>query len=312
MKLIAPDYYSRFRCIAGACRHTCCAGWEIDIDEKTRAAYRDVPGPLGERLRTAIADEADGAHFRLVEGERCPFLNSEGLCDLICTLGEESLCQVCADHPRFRNFLSDRTEIGLGLCCEAAAQLILGWKPPVCLVTLEDDDEDDELWEDDAEVLAVRDRLIACAQDRRFPIAERTDRICRLMNITEVLSKPLADWPGVYCDLEVLDQAWLLEVSRLAEPCPPLGAAWELPLEQLLVYLLYRHVTGAAEDGDLEGRAAFAVVSWLVVRGVCASRAAEGPFSLADMAEMARMYSSEIEYSDENVQRVIDSALGEA
>lgn len=31
MNLYVPDYYPAFRCIAERCRHTCCAGWEIDI-----------------------------------------------------------------------------------------------------------------------------------------------------------------------------------------------------------------------------------------------------------------------------------------
>ena len=35
MKLIAPDYYNKFSCIADKCRHSCCVGWEIDIDENT-------------------------------------------------------------------------------------------------------------------------------------------------------------------------------------------------------------------------------------------------------------------------------------
>ena len=32
MKRVVPDYYADFACVAGACRHTCCVGWEIDID----------------------------------------------------------------------------------------------------------------------------------------------------------------------------------------------------------------------------------------------------------------------------------------
>ena len=33
-----PDYYEKFACIAGACEDTCCAGWEIDLDEETYEA----------------------------------------------------------------------------------------------------------------------------------------------------------------------------------------------------------------------------------------------------------------------------------
>jgi len=125
MKLIAPDYYKEFKCIASDCRHSCCIGWEIDIDEDTLALYDGTAGETGKRLQTNIERTEEGAHFRLGPDERCPFLNSEGLCDLIIGMGEESLCNICADHPRFRNYLSDRTEIGLGLCCEAAGKLIL-------------------------------------------------------------------------------------------------------------------------------------------------------------------------------------------
>ena len=35
MLTVYPDYYSAFRCIAGACKHSCCIGWEIDIDEES-------------------------------------------------------------------------------------------------------------------------------------------------------------------------------------------------------------------------------------------------------------------------------------
>ena len=84
-----PDYYEKFACIAGACEDTCCAGWEIDLDEETYEAYQKVTGPMGERLRREIKeyeldeDEAYEAHgFRLCPDGRCPFLNEKNLCDM--------------------------------------------------------------------------------------------------------------------------------------------------------------------------------------------------------------------------------------
>ena len=44
---IYPDFYDAFRCTADRCRHTCCRGWEIDIDAETAARYRALPGVLG-------------------------------------------------------------------------------------------------------------------------------------------------------------------------------------------------------------------------------------------------------------------------
>ena len=139
MNIYAPAYYNKFKCAAGKCCHTCCAGWEIDIDETALEKYGGLSGEFGEKLRGSI-DRADVPHFRLEEGEKCPFLNSAGLCDIIINLGEEYLCDICRDHPRFRNFWSDRIEIGLGLACESACRLILPDPEPLRIVLLEGED----------------------------------------------------------------------------------------------------------------------------------------------------------------------------
>ena len=123
MPLYAPDYYKAFKCTADKCRHNCCIGWEIDIDAGSLDFYKSVTGRLGERLKENIVS-GDTSYFKLKKDRRCPFLNSNNLCDIITELGEHRLCQICADHPRFRNIFENRTEIGLGLCCEAAAELI--------------------------------------------------------------------------------------------------------------------------------------------------------------------------------------------
>lgn len=154
MKIIAPDYYNSFQCIAGACRHTCCEGWEVDIDEESLERFRTC-----EDIAAHI-DEEDTPHFRLTDGERCPFLNEDGLCNMILQHGEDMLCQICTDHPRFRSYWTDRTEIGLGLVCEEAGRLILGSAEPMRLVTLSDDGENAPLSEDEAWLLELRDKLL--------------------------------------------------------------------------------------------------------------------------------------------------------
>ena len=54
MRYIKPDFYDDFRCIASACRHSCCAGWEIDIDEDTADYYAELSGAIGGELRAHI------------------------------------------------------------------------------------------------------------------------------------------------------------------------------------------------------------------------------------------------------------------
>ena len=89
MLYVRPDFYDDFRCLASRCRHSCCVGWEIDVDAQTLAYYQTLGGPLGDELREKIA-LSPAQHFRLSEGERCPFLRADGLCRLILTLGEDS------------------------------------------------------------------------------------------------------------------------------------------------------------------------------------------------------------------------------
>lgn len=159
MNLYAPEYYPLFRCTASACRHTCCAGWEIDIDDESLARYDRLSGSFGDEVRRGISREG-APHFILGPGERCPLLDGDNLCRLILREGEGALCQICRDHPRFRNYYSDRVELGLGLVCEEAARLILTWPKPLRLVRLEGDGAEDPT-EDERYLLDLRDRWLA-------------------------------------------------------------------------------------------------------------------------------------------------------
>ena len=163
MNLYVPEYYPQFRCIASRCGHTCCAGWEIDIDGESLARYERLPGDFGERLRRSISREG-APHFILDEGERCPLLNGDNLCDLILREGEDALCQICRDHPRFRNYFSGRVEMGLGLVCEAAGRLILSWPRPLRLVRLEGDGAESPT-EDEEYLFGVREQWLASIEE---------------------------------------------------------------------------------------------------------------------------------------------------
>ena len=163
MNVYVPDYYPFFHCIASKCRNTCCAGWEIDIDEKSLSRYERLRGEFGERLRQGISRE-ETPHFVLTADERCPMLNDDNLCELIIHEGEGALCQICRDHPRFRNYYSSRIEMGLGLVCEEAARLILTWPDPLCLIRLEGGDEE-EWTEDERLLFGLRDRWLGAIQE---------------------------------------------------------------------------------------------------------------------------------------------------
>ena len=66
MRYRTPSYMDKFHCIADKCKDSCCIGWEIDIDEKTKAYYDSVDTPFAERLKKDIKDGC----FVLDEKER--------------------------------------------------------------------------------------------------------------------------------------------------------------------------------------------------------------------------------------------------
>ena len=301
MKLIAPSYYAAFRCIAGLCRHSCCIGWEIDVDEDSLAKYAALPGELGEEIRASIVTEDNCAHFRLAEHDRCPFLNEQGLCRMILGFGEDVLCQICRDHPRFYSEFSDRTEVGLGLCCEAAAQLILSQTAPLSLVTLEDDGMKEEQDEYEAWLLALRNQLLGLLEDESWTLDERLENILDLAGIS-LPAKTASEWAEIYRALERLDTAWDTVLDTLIQPQKPLGTGWDRPFSNLAAYFLYRHLPAALDDGEVEAHVAFCVLSVQMLRRLFAAAPTQ---DMATLVDLARLYSSEVEYSPENTDALL-------
>ena len=87
---IRSTFCDRFVCLADRCRHSCCRGWEIEVDEETARRYRSMDGALGDELRAQLQREGDIWSLRLTEREDCPFLRTDGLCRLILELGEDA------------------------------------------------------------------------------------------------------------------------------------------------------------------------------------------------------------------------------
>lgn len=295
MTELLPALSGAFHCVAGACRHTCCKGWEIDIDPTTRAKYAAMTGEIGQRLHAAIVDTADGASFRLRADERCPMLNDNGLCDLITACGEGALCQICADHPRYRNEFSTFVEVGFGLCCEAAADLTLHWEAPMTWHTQFGEARPTGTAEEET-LLAVRSALIAIMQDRTMSIPARLNALCAAVG-APMPTRTTAEWADFLRTLERLDPTWETVLTQLAEQPERVTVADPIAAEQLVVYLLHRHLPGALLDDDLMGRTLFCAVSGKLFLHLSA---------ILGENEAARMYSSEIEYSEENLCAFLD------
>ena len=307
MKEIAPDYYNLFHCIADQCRHSCCIGWEIDVDEDSLAVYHSLAGPLGDEVRASIVTGEDCSHFRLLAGDRCPFLDDSGLCRLISAYGDGILCQICRDHPRFRNEFSHCTEIGLGLSCEAAAELILTREIPMTLVTLSDDGGTEEPEEYETYLLSLRHQLLALLTDESWTVDERLENILDLCG-TSLPDKTWAEWADCYRALERLDPQWDTVLDTLTQPQNPIHSAWDGAFRNLAAYFLYRHLPAALYDGEETAYAAFAVLSTRLIRRLFAAAPEQ---TLETLVELCRMYSAEIEYSTDNTDALLELLLSE-
>ena len=302
---IHPAYCESFRCIASACRLNCCIGWEIDIDEKSAARYAALPGAFGETVRAAIAP-GEPPHFRLDSTGRCVLLGGDDLCEIQRALGESALCAICRDHPRFRVFLPGRIESGLGLCCEEAARLLLSETEKISLrgsVSAAPPRHTVEL-------LLFRQRLLDAAQDRTRSLGARMRKILALAGAV-LPRRTMSDWAAFFSALEPLEPAFPETLSRLCGKVDlshfhAVSAAWETEYEQLLVYFLLRHLL-ADEGRETAARAAFAVLSTAMLYAIGAAiRAQSGSLSLADRVELARLWSANIEYSEENLRAVFN------
>lgn len=129
MQYIIPDYYKEFRCTASECEDTCCAGWQIVIDEKSLKKYGKIKGPFRKRVHKSI--NWIESTFRQDKERRCAFLNDQNLCDLYIEEGEGCLCDTCRRYPRHIEEFEDVREVTLSVSCPEVAKILLSKEEPV-------------------------------------------------------------------------------------------------------------------------------------------------------------------------------------
>ena len=300
MKYITPAYYRDFKCIASDCRHSCCIGWKVDIDADSLAAYKSMIAPYGEKIRESIDFDGD-PHFRLRKGDRCPHLSASGLCNIITECGESSLCQICSDHPRYRNLYEGVTEIGLGLSCEEATRLVL--ESENALVFLVSDSEDFgtaeyraeypyELFTGDERFVAeAKAEYISLINNRDLSIGERLSRLLPKMPTAEKIK-------ALFLSLEILDEAWRKRVENVSAEHFNLDfGKYADYIERTVIAFIFRH-TSCESFYSPKTVAAFAALSAIIVATLSDE--------ISSFADTIRAYSAEVEYSTDNTEKILD------
>lgn len=312
-----PDYYEAFRCLAGACPHSCCVGWEVVIDPDTARRYGQEPGPLGERLRAALKMDEEGDFCFPLRGGRCPFLDQENLCEIHRVLGEAATSVTCREHPRFIEEYGPFREISLAASCPAANALLLGSRDSLTFRErdLPGEPEAGDPWLEP--LLAARRRLLDLLRDRSRPLRRRLADLLELARAAQwVLDRdraedliPLAKtWrpraqqmpagPGLFpaalrllAGLEILEPDWpdLLRAAEATES----GPADEALLERIGTYFLFRYGLKAVNDGDLLSWIELCVFAMLTVERLAA---------VCGLPEALGRFSREIEHDPENLE----------
>ena len=308
MKEYALNYYPNFKCTADKCKHTCCAGWEMCIDEIALQKYRQEKSSFAPTLANGINFKK--SKFKADKNGRCAFLNGQGLCEIIINLGEQSLCQVCTDHPRFRSFFDDRVELGLGFCCEEATRLILSFEEKISPVLTKDDGKEQTLGFIQKSVLEFRQSALNVVQDRQKDVNDRINDLLHLCK-AKINEKDFGKILKAFRSFEKLDNSWAKRLKSLKDKPFEMDTASSLSTycEQFLVNGLYRHLSGAEDTLCARARVVALVLSWWIIKAILQNEATGKNPTFELVVDVVRAFSAEVEYSQKNLDKLFALAF---
>lgn len=369
MKTRVPDYFKQFKCIASECEDTCCAGWEIVIDDDTYDIYKSVEGPFGERLKNEIYLDGDNEHIFKLKGNDCAFLNKNKMCDIYSELGEEALCYTCQQYPRYTEEFGSLREVGLSLSCPEVARIILGTCKTTEFETSEDDGMvpayNDISFDIFMQLTKSRKVMLEIIQDRSIELNNRiavilsfsqeiqknidNDKIDDISNVCEKYSdrqfinkyisgldkyknnsehkfNNMKKYFMVYKNLDHINEKWPVILNEVTKDFFGKGTTCEnyvdkhgrfnsyyvdnfYEYEHLIVYFIFRYFMKAVFDYDVSSKVKMAVVSYLMIKelGVHKWSINSEKFTKEDQVVVMRMYSKDIEHSDDNMESLYET-----
>lgn len=230
-----PDYYNGFSCIADKCEATCCAGWQIVVDEESLKRYKKVTGEFKQRIQDGV-DFKEGVFYQN-PGKRCAFLNENNLCDMYTALGEEAFCETCRRYPRHIEEFENVREFTLSASCPEAARILLSRKEPVQFYDVEVAAEEEEFADMDPviyeKLVEARRKMLALLQNRSIPVKERAAAV----------------WDFIEVFQEEMDEGTLFSNEAIYEALVPRNPETSYEVAKALFALLY-HLEFLADDWE--------------------------------------------------------------
>lgn len=335
MKLVFPNYYKQFHCLADKCKNSCCsAGWEIDIDSKTLDLYKNTDGELGEKLKQNII-LTPTPHFRLNNKGICPFFKSNKLCEIYLNMDESSLCSICTEHPRYYELFNHIKEGGIGLCCEEVARIILSQNEKFETFETETPDEDFDEYNPKlyTYLFKVRENIINYLENPTISFSSRLKDILwyshtiqqnidfNLLDEEEIFTiksdsnSKLKSILEFYLTLEPNNPNWITELHNNIN----LYSEYELNitnfessnpqiihyLKNISIYFIWRYFLKGVFDEDILSKIKLMISSILILKYLFFCKwFNDKKITLENCIEITTKYSEEIEYSEENIYKL--------
>lgn len=271
MILRTPSFYKDFKCIAGACPDSCCQGWEVDADEQSLEYYKNLTGDIRKKIDSVLdKDEFGNTIFKLADKKRCPFLNSENLCDMHIAIGGEHTPYTCRMFPRFINDFGGTREMGVSFSCPVASDMMWELTEPMSFVD-ELNDLPPELNEIDAQtyfyLTKARKKAFDIVQDRSLPIYQR---LINLLDFGVEIQQDLEEYkegedPILFFDVfrnpELINPQWLERVDSGSAK----SVSNKVFNENIASYFIFRYFLTAVNDYDVLSKIKMAVIGVLIV-----------------------------------------------
>ena len=277
---IDAEIYSEFICKADKCKHSCCKGWEIDIDEDTLLYYKSLDAELGNEIRQNI-HEGEDTFFKLTDDKKCPFLKDDGLCKIIEELGEDALCDICRLHPRFFVEINDYSLAGVGLSCEKASELLFEKKSLNFIIC------------DSQKTISFQELLKMLEIDISQDYLNLTNIIPQYLDEAKI--KKILD---IFCITEPIDSNWKNEVLLIKRYYKEYLNNLDIKkYEFIYQYILFRQLELTLNHGikKIIDYAVYSIIFIMLYERL-----------YHDDIEAVRRWSEQIEYNEDNIEIILN------
>ena len=219
-------------------------------------------------------------------------MNQKNLCDIYIELGEDALCEICTQHPRFHNEYGNIRQTGLGMACEEATRLMFETKEfGLCQIQGTNTESTDDF---DESVLEIQLWILDLLKKKENPVEQRIEQIFDVvqgiqdhLNQTgeilntwkndpikknHILSQMreetyIKNWISIYQELDFMEPK-IQKMFCKMEPMPCMikeQGIDESYMEHLMSYFIYRYFMKSCEDNNLIDKVKFAILSCLII-----------------------------------------------